>query len=106
MDIEDEEILEFLKKYNVIVVKRFKKRIKELKNTLFLLTFERKEVPKELFFAYECNKFFEYVPPVPRSYKCQTFGHIADSFKKKVRCVRCDQIKDKVKSLSTMYKKT
>ena len=92
-DVEDEELLEFLKKDNVIAVRRFKKRIDgELKKTpSVLVTFERREVPKELYFAYECYKVFEYVPPVPRCYKCQTFGHIADSCKNKVRCVRCGE---------------
>ncbi|XP_041477928.1 uncharacterized protein LOC121425900 [Lytechinus variegatus] len=92
-DIEDEELLEVLKKDKVIGVKRFKKRIDgELQNTpSVLLTFERREVPKELYFAYERYEVFDYVPPPPRCFKCQMFGHVADSCKNKVRCVRCGE---------------
>ena len=92
-EVEEEELLEVLKKDKVTEVKRFKKRIDgELKNTpSVLLTFERREVPTELYFAYESYEVFDYAPPPPRCYKCQMFGHVADSCKNKVRCVRCGE---------------
>lgn len=90
-EVQEEELLEWLKKDKVVHAKRFKKRINgELKDTRsVLLTFETKEIPSELFFAFERYKVYEYVPQVPRCYKCQRFGHLADGCHSKARCVRC-----------------
>ena len=90
-DVEEKDLLELLKKDKVVAVKRFKKKINgEMKNTpSVLLTFDRKEIPKELLFAFERYKVSEYVPPVPRCFKCQRFGHVADGCYSKARCVRC-----------------
>ena len=65
-DIEERDLLEILKKENVVAVKRFKKRIeRKLRNTpSVVIIFERKEIPNESYFAYERYKVFEYPPPI------------------------------------------
>ena len=89
--ISNEEIEEVLKEQNVVNAKRFMKKIKgEMVATpSVLLTFKGKNLPESIHFLYEVKQVDDYIPPVPRCHKCQLFGHIRQTCKGNIRCVRC-----------------
>ena len=56
-----------------------------------ILTFNTTDLPVNVNLCYQVFAVKQYVPSVSRCFKCQRFGHTADSCRSKLRCVRCGE---------------
>lgn len=89
----EEEICDYLKKDNVIEVKRIKRKqlgTDSLINTpLLILTFDTPNQIKEIKLGYQVTEVREYIPNPRRCMKCQKFGHIQKICNKQEVCSIC-----------------
>ncbi|XP_067656448.1 uncharacterized protein [Haliotis asinina] len=90
-DMSEEEIVHALSPQGVSHIKRFslKKPTGTIVTNTYLITFACAQLPKEIRAGY-CNiKVDTYIPPPLRCYKCQKFGHGANSCRNSKACFRC-----------------
>lgn len=91
--LEEEELKNELKAFNVSDVRRVKKKLKEgelVDTGTFILTFDSPSVPESLDAFYYPLKVRIYIPNPPRCYKCHRYGHMTDKCRlaKKI-CGKC-----------------
>ena len=89
-DITETDLLKFLKKsHKVSAVQRITSGRDKSPTTSVILSFSTQSLPAEVTLGYQVFKVKQYIPRVPRCFKCCRFGHLAASCRSKVRCVRC-----------------
>ena len=65
---------------------------KVLETATYVLTFDRPTPPQELKCGYQGVKVQDYIPSPMRCFKCQGFGHIGKSCKRKAVCGKCAKL--------------
>lgn len=89
----EEEICDYLKKDNVIEVRRIKRKqlgTDVITNTpLLILTFDTPNQVKEIKLGYQVTEVREYIPNPRRCMKCQKFGHIQKICNRQEVCSMC-----------------
>lgn len=94
-DIEEPDIVKELTAYKVTYAKRMTRKSSDKKDNIplktVILTFDSKQLPKDITLWYQKFEVRQYIPPVPRCYNCQRMGHTAGICQSKQRCVRCGE---------------
>ena len=95
LSINDEDLLYSLNKFKVSSVKRFVFKSNSTSSSAptktVLLNFIESELPSNVQIGYLNFHVKPYIPKPIRCFKCNRFGHVADTCRGKERCSRCGQ---------------
>ncbi|XP_064464703.1 uncharacterized protein LOC135376022 [Ornithodoros turicata] len=91
IDVPVEEILLNLKDQDVIDVRKIKirKNNEYITTRNIILTFDRPTLPQKLKVGYLSAEVRPYIPNPLRCFRCNRFGHAADSCRGSACCARC-----------------
>ena len=93
-DVTDDDMLEELRDQGVQRVRRIMRR--EDGNTVptdtFVLSFLQESLPDRVQVTFRSPRVRPYIPNPVRCFKCQTYGHVANSCNRKERCARCSTV--------------
>lgn len=92
--VPEAEILDGLKKYNVIEVKKIMKNIGTSSNEtgLITLTFSTAEPPTDIYAGYENVAVRPFIPNPLRCFNCFMFGHPTKFCKNEKSCCNCNNL--------------
>lgn len=93
IEVSDEEIKSNLRGGKIKNVRRlqtFKNGEKTYSESI-LIEFDEENLPERVYLGYLSYNVREYVPRPIRCFKCQRFGHTAQTCKGKRRCARCGE---------------
>ncbi|XP_064475572.1 uncharacterized protein LOC135389455 [Ornithodoros turicata] len=93
IDVPVEEILANLKEQQVIDVRKIKirKNNEYITTRNIVLTFDQPTLPEKLKVGYLSADVRPYIPNPLRCFRCNRFGHAADSCRGSACCARCGQ---------------
>lgn len=89
--VPEEEILNELKIFNVIEVRKIQRRANEemIETGLIILTFATTSPPEEIFVGYELLQIRPFIPNPLRCFNCFKFGHPTKFCRDTKKCVNC-----------------
>ena len=55
------------------------------------MTFNQSYIPKEVKIGYCLKRVKQHIPPPPRCFKCQKYGHHTEAYRRRLTCVKCSE---------------
>ena len=89
----EDEIASALGKQGVTNIKRIsiRKGEQRIQTNTYILTFNKRQTPKEVKIGYCLERVEQYVPPPLRCFKCQKFGHHREACRGRQTCSKCGE---------------